>query len=71
MHFILVLILILGKKKNKSNFIDSAKNYLLSSLGGVNASKMNRPMCGGHYNTTDGKMVYILFSSSNFLFLCF
>ena len=45
---------ILASKKAKKDAIESAQNYLMDSLGGVNAMKNKRPMCRGEYNSTEG-----------------
>jgi hypothetical protein len=55
----------LASKKAKKNAIESARNYLIDSLGGVNAMKNKRPMCGGQYNSTEGfKVSYFHISST-------
>ena len=67
---ILFLFSASGNKRDKSNFIENAKNYLMGSIGGENAMKMKRPMCGGHYNTTEGMLVclFLLFVIINLFF---
>ena len=45
---------ILERKKAKKDVIESARKYLMDSLGTLNTMKNERPMCGGQYNSTEG-----------------
>jgi hypothetical protein len=62
-------LILARNKKWRHTTTKATANLLMDSLGGGNAIKNKRPICGGQYNSTEGlKVLYLVLQSFNHLY---